>query len=54
MKALAAAGLPARPEYQIVTDFSPEAATEALHTLLALPQPPTAIFAGSDSPNTWA
>jgi DNA-binding LacI/PurR family transcriptional regulator len=32
-----------------VTDYSPEAGAAALRELLALPQPPTAIFAGSDS-----
>jgi DNA-binding LacI/PurR family transcriptional regulator len=46
---LAAAGLPVRPEFEIVTEFSPEAGAAALHTLLALPQPPTAIFVGSDA-----
>jgi LacI family transcriptional regulator len=46
---LAAAGLPVRPEFEIVTEFSPEAGAAALLTLLALPDSPTAIFAGSDS-----
>ncbi len=48
-KALAGAGLPLCPAYEMVADFSPEAGLEALHTLLALPQPPTAIFVGSDA-----
>jgi DNA-binding LacI/PurR family transcriptional regulator len=47
--ALAEAGLQVRPEYQCVTDFSPEAGAAALRELLALPDPPTAVFAGSDS-----
>jgi DNA-binding LacI/PurR family transcriptional regulator len=32
-----------------VTDFSPEAGGEAVRELLALRNPPTAVFAGSDS-----
>jgi DNA-binding LacI/PurR family transcriptional regulator len=47
--ALAEAGLKARPEYEHVTDFSPQAGADALRTLLALRNPPTAVFAGSDS-----
>jgi DNA-binding LacI/PurR family transcriptional regulator len=47
--ALAEAGLEARPEYEKVTDFSPHAGAEAVRELLALPAPPTAVFAGSDS-----
>ncbi len=46
---LAAAGLPVRPEYEVLTKFTPEAGTAALYTMLELPQPPTAIFVGSDS-----
>ncbi|MBI4493585.1 MAG: LacI family DNA-binding transcriptional regulator [Chloroflexi bacterium] len=46
---LARAGLELRPEYERVTDFSPEAGMAALDALLALPQPPTAVFAGSDT-----
>jgi DNA-binding LacI/PurR family transcriptional regulator len=48
-KALRDAKLPLRPEYEIVTDFVPEAGMAALDTLLALPEPPTAVFVGSDS-----
>jgi LacI family transcriptional regulator len=47
--ALAEAGLKARPEYEHVTDFSPQAGADALRRLLALRNPPTAVFAGSDS-----
>lgn len=47
--ALAEAGLKARPEYEHVTDFSPQAGADAVRTLLALRNPPTAVFAGSDS-----
>ena len=47
--ALAAAGIPARPEYERVTDYSPEAGALAMRELLELRQPPTAVFAGSDS-----
>jgi DNA-binding LacI/PurR family transcriptional regulator len=32
-----------------VTDFSPQAGAAALRELLALRDPPTALFAGSDS-----
>ncbi|MEP6775675.1 MAG: substrate-binding domain-containing protein, partial [Chloroflexota bacterium] len=46
---LAAAGLPVRPEYEALTKFTPEAGIAALYTMLELPQPPTAIFVGSDS-----
>ena len=47
--ALSEAGLKPRPEYERVTDFSPHAAAAALSELLALRNPPTAVFAGSDS-----
>lgn len=47
--ALAEAGLQPRSEYEHVTDFSPEAGAEALRELIGLPEPPTAVFAGSDS-----
>lgn len=48
-RALAEAGLPERPEYERVTDFSPEAGAAAMRELLALDEPPTAIFVGSDT-----
>lgn len=47
--ALFEAGIQPTPEYEHVTDFSPEAGAAALGELLALRNPPTAIFAGSDS-----
>jgi DNA-binding LacI/PurR family transcriptional regulator len=47
--ALAEAGVPPRPEYERLTDWGPEASAVAAAALLALPEPPTAIFAGSDS-----
>jgi DNA-binding LacI/PurR family transcriptional regulator len=47
--ALAEAGVPPRPEYERVTDWGPEAGAAAAAELLALPEPPTAVFAGSDS-----
>lgn len=48
-QALLAAGLPLRPAYEVVTDYSPEAGQAALAPLLALPDPPTALLVGSDS-----
>ncbi len=47
--ALEAAGLPYDPELVLTGDFSEQAGIDAARTLLALPQPPTAIFAGNDS-----
>jgi DNA-binding LacI/PurR family transcriptional regulator len=47
--ALAEAGLPPRAEYERLTDWGPEAGAATAAELLALPDPPTAIFAGSDS-----
>ena len=46
---LSDAGIKPRPDYERVTDFSPEAGAAALRDLLALRNPPTAVFAGSDS-----
>jgi DNA-binding LacI/PurR family transcriptional regulator len=39
-QALAAAGLPLNPGYELVTEYTPEAGQAALGTLLALPEPP--------------
>jgi DNA-binding LacI/PurR family transcriptional regulator len=47
--ALAEAGLEARSQYERVTDYSPEAGAAAMDELLRLKEPPTAVFAGSDS-----
>jgi DNA-binding LacI/PurR family transcriptional regulator len=47
--ALFKAGIKPRREYEHVTDFSPQAGAAALRDLLALRNPPTAVFAGSDS-----
>ena len=47
--ALASAGIPFRPEYEVVTDFSPQAGAAAVRQLLQLAEPPTAILAGSDT-----
>jgi LacI family transcriptional regulator len=47
--ALASAGIPIRPEYELVTDFSPQAGAVAIRQLLQLAEPPTAVFAGSDT-----
>lgn len=41
-------GLPRRPEYVESGDFYAESGAEAARRLLALPEPPTAIFAASD------
>jgi DNA-binding LacI/PurR family transcriptional regulator len=47
-EALDRAGLPPSPEYIQPGDSSFESGYRAAHALLALPEPPTAIFAGSD------
>jgi DNA-binding LacI/PurR family transcriptional regulator len=47
--ALAEAGLRPRPTYERVAAFSPEGGAAALRALLELRQPPTAVFAGSDT-----
>lgn len=49
LAALMARGIPTQPEYMIVGAFSHEFGVAATRKLLALPEPPTAIFAGSDS-----
>lgn len=46
--ALAAAGLPAPDELLVEGDFEEIRARAAAHELLALPRPPTAIFASND------
>ncbi len=48
-KALTDAGLTPCAEFEQVTDDTPEAGAAAMQILLALPRPPTAVFAGSDS-----
>jgi DNA-binding LacI/PurR family transcriptional regulator len=47
--ALAGAGLPPRAQYEHVTDWSPAGGARAWRVLAALPEPPTAVFAGSDT-----
>jgi DNA-binding LacI/PurR family transcriptional regulator len=47
--AMDAAGLPAPPAYQRVTDFQAAAGGAALDALLDLPEPPTAVLVGSDT-----
>lgn len=46
--ALARAGHPLRPEYLAGNSFQKEDAEQAVHKLLSLPDPPTAIFAAND------
>ena len=46
--ALEAAGLPLRDEYAVAAPFSVAGAARATEQLLALPEPPTSIFAFSD------
>ena len=45
---MAEAGLPVRPDYVALGGFDPELARAATLKFLALPEPPTAIFASSD------
>jgi LacI family transcriptional regulator len=45
---MAEAGLAVRPEYVSLGGFDPELARAATLKFLALPEPPTAIFASSD------
>jgi len=45
---LRALGLEAVPEYEVEGDFYTESGAAAMRTLLALPQPPTAVTAASD------
>jgi LacI family transcriptional regulator len=46
--ALAAAGIRERPEYVREGDFYPDSGAVQMQALLALPEPPTAVFAASD------
>jgi LacI family transcriptional regulator len=46
--AMRVAGLPVRPELFHAGDFSHEAGQEVMASLLRLPVPPTAVFAGND------
>jgi LacI family transcriptional regulator len=43
-----AVGLEPRPEYEVQGDFYTESGEAAMRALLALPEPPTAVFAASD------
>jgi DNA-binding LacI/PurR family transcriptional regulator len=47
--ALTAAGLSHRLDYERLTDDTPHAGAAAMQALLACPEPPTAVFAGSDN-----
>jgi len=47
-QAMAEAGLPVRPDYVALGGFDPELARATTLKFLALPEPPTAIFASSD------
>lgn len=47
-EALAGAGLPLRPEYEVDGKFTPSGGEQAMSQLLSLPEPPTAVFAQSD------
>jgi DNA-binding LacI/PurR family transcriptional regulator len=46
--ALAGAGLELDPDYLVVVPYAVDAGQDAVETLMALPEPPTAIFAYSD------
>jgi LacI family transcriptional regulator len=45
---LAEAGIPLRPEYVLPGTYSEQSGYDNAHRLLALPEPPTALFAGND------
>lgn len=49
LAALMGHGVPTRPEYMVAGEFSHQFGVAGTRRLLALPEPPTAIFAGSDS-----
>ena len=48
-QAMKDAGLSVPPEYVVEGDWSPECGRHAITSLLALPTPPTAVFAASDT-----
>ena len=48
-RAMEDAGLPVPAEYVVEGDWSPESGRRAIESLLALPEPPTAVFAASDT-----
>jgi len=48
-RAMAEAGLPIPPEYVVEGDWSVESGRRSISSLLALPNPPTAVFAASDT-----
>ena len=48
-KALAEAGMTHAPRYYVTGEHSVDVAAELTHQLLSLPEPPTAIFAASDT-----
>src|SRR5215211_7885113 len=48
-RAMKEAGLPVPAEYVMEGDWSVESGQRAISTLLALPEPPTAVFAASDT-----
>ncbi len=48
VQAMSEAAIPVRPEYVAIGSFAPELARAATLKFLALPVPPTAIFASSD------
>jgi DNA-binding LacI/PurR family transcriptional regulator len=48
-RAMSEAGLDAPPEYVIEGDWSVETGQRAIRELMALPSPPTAVFAASDT-----
>jgi LacI family transcriptional regulator len=45
---LQALGLESHPEYEEIGDWYTESGERAMHALLALPEPPTAVFAAAD------
>jgi DNA-binding LacI/PurR family transcriptional regulator len=48
-KAMEDAGLPVPPDYVVEGDWSVESGRCAIRSLLSLPEPPTAVFAASDT-----